>query len=101
MKGDAMPNPTEEPSRFGERFEAWNEPHAHWLPRMWFGLGVLALINVPLQANAIEQAIANPADRSIIVYALMTVVSFGLAMQAYARQCTRNDTEKENHTTPA
>ena len=101
MKGDAMPNPTEEPSRFGERLAAWEKRHAHRLPWMWFGLGVLSLINVLLQTDAIEQAIANPADRSVIVYALMTVVSFGLAMQAYARQCTRNDTEKENHTTPA
>jgi len=101
MKGDAMPNPTEEPSRFGERLAAWEKRHAHRLPWMWFGLGVLSLINVLLQTDAIEQAIANPADRSVIVYALMTVASFGIAMQECRRQHARNDTEDENHTTPA
>ena len=96
-----MHKQAEEPSGVGERLAAWEKRHAHRLPWMWFGLGVLSLINVLLQTDAIEQAIANPADRSVIVYALMTVASFGSAMQACRRQYARNDTEKENHTTPA
>ncbi|NBB75135.1 MAG: hypothetical protein GVY35_15910 [Bacteroidetes bacterium] len=90
----------EEPPGFGERLEAWNERHAHRLPWMWFGLGILSLINVLLQTNAIEQAIANPSERFVIVYALMTVASFGLAMQACRRQHAPSDPKDKNHTTP-
>lgn len=95
-----MPNVTDEQPRFGERLEAWEKRHAHWLPWMWFGLGVLSLTNVLLQTNAIEQAIANPSERSVIVYALMTVASFGIAMQACRRRYARNDAEDENHMMP-
>jgi len=77
-----------------------DEHHAHWLPWMWFGLGVLSLVNVLLQTDAIERAIANPSDRFVIAYALMTVASFGLAVQEYRRQYARNNAEDKNHTTP-
>jgi len=81
-----MPNPTEEQPRFGERFEAWVECHAHWL-LSWvlFSCGALMMIIMLRDVSAIGQAATDPSPRSLLLTSFSALMWFALALSVRGR----------------
>lgn len=94
-----MPNSAEEQPRFGERFEAWVERHAHWLPS-WalFSCGVLMIIIMLRDVGAIGQAATDPSPRSLLLTSFSALMWFALALLVRGRYPS-TDVSKEARNT--
>jgi len=94
-----MPDPIEEQPRFGERFEAWNERHAHRLA-LWvlFSCGALMMIIMLRDVGAIGQVATDPSPRSLLLTSFSALMWFALALFVQGRYSSTDVSKEASNT---